>query len=186
MWQLPKKWSQNLPTAPWWLATVLVLKLALSVLADGTWAKLRKNQSTCQTIYSQRCFLSFSLVLISYLKQYKGGLSSWLTIVCVNQWGACDQWSWLVGQREVNTTEIPAVQTLAPNYVTNVRWQQLCQGYFGFIFGKWDEVEKQLCIKSLAHHYKRHFSHNISSPDPLLLKNIDKCNFKRNHLYLSL
>ena len=51
---------------PWWLTAVYHINPAFSMLVDGTWTKL-KSQSKCEINVSQRWFLSFYVVLQTYV-----------------------------------------------------------------------------------------------------------------------
>lgn len=132
------------------------------MLIDGTWTKL-KALSTCQMFFFPKTISVIlgrshhadvcssahfpkSLVLISYLiALMMMACIPWSTAVYTCDWsGRC-----MGGDFRLQLqTLIIAVQTLAPNYVTRARLQQLYAGYFGFTFVQQEEAEtwRSLCV----------------------------------------
>ena len=111
----------------------LYLRWVISMLADGTWTKLKK----C----FQRRFLSFQVVLITlmFVEVFLMGLvindieMGWDIMI--------GSWDW----RPASWTHVSSGpwhhdSALAPNDATSVRWQHSYVRNFGFIFvreGKW-------------------------------------------------
>lgn len=108
--------------------------LPRSLIAVGTWAKLKDQKATWQLFFLQT--MVSDILSTSY---FTGVCSS---CVCQSVWSQSMAlltiaWTWDGYGRELNTVEISPAQNLTPNNVTNSNWWRPYPGHFV----QWEEAK---------------------------------------------